>query len=60
MENFDNKAQRSQQTILPVIDISGDVERQVVIARGTQEIYQGHPTTVLMPGNKKRICRLVH
>jgi hypothetical protein len=34
---------------LPLIDLSGDVERQVVIAEGTEEIYQGHPTTLLMP-----------
>jgi hypothetical protein len=34
---------------LPVIDISGDTDRHVVIAAGTKDIYQGHPTTLLMP-----------
>ncbi|HPO15130.1 MAG TPA: sialidase family protein [Candidatus Hydrogenedentes bacterium] len=37
---------------LPLVDISGDAKRQVVIAAGTEEIYQGHPTTVLMPDGK--------
>jgi hypothetical protein len=37
---------------LPLVDISGDTERQVVIAAGTESIYQGHPTTVLMPDGK--------
>ena len=37
---------------LPLIDISGDTERHVVIAAGTEDIYQGHPTTVLMPDGK--------
>lgn len=37
---------------LPVVDLSGDTQRQVVIAAGTPEVYQGHPTTVLMPDGK--------
>jgi hypothetical protein len=37
---------------LPVVDLSTDVSRQVVIAQGTPEIYQGHPTTLLMPDGK--------
>src|SRR5262245_5615607 len=37
---------------LPVVDISGDVARQVVIAQGTESVYQGHPTTLLMPDGK--------
>ncbi|MGN0846803.1 MAG: sialidase family protein [Kiritimatiellia bacterium] len=31
----------------PVIDISGKVENQTVIARGTKDRYEGHPTTVM-------------
>ncbi|HRZ80836.1 MAG TPA: sialidase family protein [Candidatus Hydrogenedentes bacterium] len=31
---------------LPVVDLSDDTSRQVVIARGTRQVYQGHPTTV--------------
>ncbi len=37
---------------LPLVDLSGDTQRQVVIAQGTEEVYQGHPTTVLMPDGK--------
>lgn len=37
---------------LPVVDISTDTSRHVVIAQGTPEIYQGHPTTLLMPDGK--------
>jgi len=41
-----------QEARLPVVDLSGDTARQTVIAEGTPEIYQGHPTTVLMPDGK--------
>ncbi|MEN6536603.1 MAG: hypothetical protein ABFD89_23305, partial [Bryobacteraceae bacterium] len=41
-----------EEARFPVVDISGDTARQVVIAAGTTEIYQGHPTTVLMPDGK--------
>lgn len=41
---------------LPIIDISGDTTRQVVIAEGTEDIYQGHPTTVLLPDGKTMYC----
>jgi len=37
---------------LPVVDLSGDIARQVVIAAGTESVYQGHPTTLLMPNGK--------
>lgn len=37
---------------LPIIDISGEFDRHVVIAAGTEEIYQGHPTTLLMSDGK--------
>lgn len=37
---------------LPLADISGWKRRQTVIAAGTTNIYQGHPTTVLMPDGK--------
>ena len=39
---------------LPLIDISQEISRHVIIAAGTEDIYQGHPTTVLM-GDKKTI-----
>jgi hypothetical protein len=34
---------------LPTIDLSTNTERQVVIAQGTASVYQGHPTTLLLP-----------
>ncbi len=37
---------------LPLVDLSGEKERHVVIAAGTEETYQGHPTTLLMPDGK--------
>ena len=37
---------------LPTIDISQETERHTIIAAGTKEIYQGHPTALLMPDGK--------
>lgn len=34
---------------LPFVDISGESARHVILAAGTESIYQGHPTTLLMP-----------
>ncbi len=39
-------------TMAPTIDLSMDTERQTVVAQGTDSIYQGHPTTVLLPDGK--------
>lgn len=41
---------------LPVVDLSGETNRHVVIAAGTKEVYQGHPTTLLMPDGKTVFC----
>ncbi len=41
---------------LPVVDISADTNRHVVVAAGTGSIYQGHPTTLLMPDGKTLFC----
>ena len=46
----------SAQQVVPTIDISGQKERQVIIASGAEDIYQGHPTTVLMPDEKTIYC----
>jgi hypothetical protein len=46
----------AQAAELPVVDLSGDATRQVVIAAGTPDIYQGHPTTVLLPDGKTIFC----
>ncbi len=41
---------------LPTLDISSEIERHVVIAAGTPKLYQGHPTTLLLPGSKTLFC----
>lgn len=41
---------------LPTVDLSADTSRQVVIAAGTAAVYQGHPTTVLLPDGKTIYC----
>jgi len=41
---------------IPFVDVSGDTTRQVVVARGTETTYQGHPTTLLMPDGKTIYC----
>ncbi len=40
----------------PLVDISGQTNRQVVVAAGTPSVYQGHPTTLLMPDGKTMFC----
>lgn len=46
----------AEQPDLPLLDISGETSRQIVVAPGTAETYQGHPTTVLMPDGKTLFC----
>ena len=41
---------------LPVVDLSQQTERQVVIAAGTEEVYQGHPTTLRLPESDTIYC----
>lgn len=41
---------------LPEVDLSGDTRRHVVIAEGTAKVYQGHPTTVLLPDGRTMVC----
>jgi hypothetical protein len=41
---------------MPLIDISGETERQVIIAAGTEDVYQGHPTTLLLEDGKTMFC----
>lgn len=33
----------------PLLDLSADSSRQVIVAEGTPHIYNGQPTTALMP-----------
>lgn len=46
------KARWKKAAQFPVVDISGETQRQIVIAEGTRDVYQGHPTTLLMPDGK--------
>jgi len=41
---------------LPTVDFSADASRQVVVAQGTSDVYQGHPTTLLLPDGKTMYC----
>jgi hypothetical protein len=41
---------------IPMIDISQEAERHVIVAQGTEESYKGHPTTLLMPDGKTMFC----
>jgi len=38
--------------IAPTINLANDTVRQIVVAAGTDSIYQGHPTTVMLPDGK--------
>lgn len=44
----------------PVADLSQDTARHVIISQGTAEVYQGHPTTLLMPDGKTMFCVWTH
>ena len=50
------KVAPEKRTFPPTVDLSGDAARQVVIAQGTPEVYQGHPTTVLLPDGRTMFC----
>src|SRR5688572_10878737 len=41
---------------ITTVDLSADTARHVIIARGTEDIYQGHPTTELLPDGKTMYC----
>lgn len=45
---------------LPVVDLTDDSSRQIVIAAGTATEYQGHPTTLLAPDGKTMFCVWTH
>jgi len=38
------------------VDLSGDVSRQVVVAAGTEKVYNGHPTTALLEDERTLFC----
>jgi len=41
---------------LPLLDISQETYRHIIVAQGTEDVYQGHPTTLLMPDQKTIYC----
>ena len=41
-------------------DLSGDTDRHVIIAAGTEKTYQGHPTTLLMPDGRTLFVAVQH
>jgi hypothetical protein len=44
------------QQQIPWVDISSQKERHVVISKGTPELYNGHPTTVMLKDNQTIFC----
>ena len=47
-----SKAEKAEKADLPIIDISDQTDRHVMMAAGTETVYQGHPTTLLLPDKK--------
>lgn len=41
---------------LPWIDLSNQKGRQIIIASGKPDLYNGHPTTVMLNNNKTILC----
>ncbi len=41
---------------IPLIDLSGESERHVIVAAGTEETYYCSPTTALMPDGRTLFC----
>ena len=41
-----------------VVDISGETERHVIVAQGTEKIYQGHADTLHQPLLRKAVLSL--
>ncbi|MBI5685250.1 MAG: FAD-dependent oxidoreductase [Verrucomicrobia bacterium] len=44
------------QASLRTVDLSADTTRQVIVAQGTETVYQGHPTTLLLPDGQTMFC----
>ena len=45
-----------EEARLPVVDLSQEVARHTVVAAGETNLYQGHPTTVLLPDGRTIFC----
>lgn len=50
------KVKAAKRTFPKTVDLSKDTARHVIIAQGTEQVYQGHPTTVLLPDGKTMFC----
>lgn len=50
------QAPAAPQPALKLLDISAQTERHVIVAQGTEKVYQGHPTTLLMPDGRTMFC----
>lgn len=48
---YKNKLKKIAATF-PLVDLSGDKTKDVVVAEGRPDFYQGHPTSVLMPDGR--------
>ena len=49
---FATAAGAAESPDLPTVDLSGEAERQTVIAAGSPTLYQGHPTTLALPSGE--------
>ena len=49
MADDDRPVSISKTFSIPLVDLSQDTNRHVIVAAGTETVYQGHPTTVLLP-----------
>ena len=47
----ERKAARIAETF-PWVDLSGDKTKDVIVAEGRPDLYQGHPTTALLPDGR--------
>ena len=56
MANSDTGGIGPAKRLVPVVDISGETERQVIVAEGTADRYEGHPTTLLADDGKTMFC----
>ena len=50
------KASPCKGDLLPIVDISGEKFRQTVVAEGTKDRYEGHPTTLLADDGRTMFC----
>ena len=41
---------------IPILDISDETDRQVIVARGSEKTYHGHPDTLLLPDGETMYC----